>query len=103
MKFKNDRERGAFLDDYSNERAGWYLWKADKDIGRMMWRRDLPDCALIVEEQQVTLRFPQEHTDWCVMNWYIIEDWEKPFADGLASRTAALKKLKEYGKTGRGI
>ena len=96
MRFKNDKERGAFLDDYRNEQNGWYIWKEGDDINRQMWRRDLQDCALIVEEQQMTFRWPQEHIDWSVMHWYIIEDWSQPFADSQASRTLALKKLKEY-------
>lgn len=101
MRFKNDKERGAFLDDYRNEQNGWYLWKGDDDINRKMWRRDLPDCALIVEEQQITYRWPAEHVTWSVVHWYIITDWEAPFADGQASRSQALAKLKEY--RGRGI
>lgn len=96
MTFKNDKERGEFLDNYANEKNGWYLWKEDKDIGRMMWRRDLPDCSLIVEEQQITYRWPEENVDWGVLHWYVVEDWNKPFADSLASRSQALKKLKEY-------
>lgn len=96
MRFKNDRERGAFLDDYRNEKNGWYLWKEDDDIGRRMWRRDLTGCALIVEEQLITYRWPQDHVTWSVMHWYIVEDWHEPFADSQASRTEALKKLKEY-------
>lgn len=103
MRFKNDRERGAFLDDYRNERNEWYLWKEDDDIGRRMWRRDLADCHLIVEEQLITYRWPKEHVTWSVMHWYIVEDWSIPFADSRGSRTSALQKLKEYAKAGRSI
>lgn len=103
MKFKNDKERGAFLEDYRNYRNGWYLWKEDNDIGRKMWRRDLPGCALIVEEQRITYRWPEVHVTWGVMHWYIIEDWAEPFADGQASRSQALAKLKELTRAGKEI
>lgn len=103
MRFKNDKERGAFLDDYRNEKNGWYLWKDDYGINRKMWRRDLADCSLVVEEQLITYRWPQEHVTWAVMHWYIVEDWNIPFADSQGSRTEALQKLKEYAKAGRSI
>lgn len=95
LKFKNDKERIAFLEDYRNEDHGWYLWKDDDDLQRKWWRFDLDDCALIVEERLQTLQWPNEHLSWLVSSWYIITDWHKPFADGSASRTQALAKLKE--------
>ena len=103
MRLKNEKERNEFLKDYRNGQNGWYLWKEDDDINRKMRCRELPDCALIVEEQQITYRWPHEHIDWSVMHWYIIEDWSQPFADGQASRTQAFAKLKEYGRSGREI
>ena len=95
MRFKNDKERGAFLDNYRNEQNGWYLWKEDGDLNRKWWRFDLDDCALVVEEQLQTIPWPNVHLRWTVVHWYIITDWHKPFADGVASRTQALALLKE--------
>ena len=103
MRFRNDKERGAFLEDYRNEKNGWYLWKKDDEINRKMWRRDLPDCALIVEEQQVTYRWPDKHVAWAVSHWYLISDWHIPFADGQVSRSQALEKIKTYGRAGKEI
>ena len=100
MKFKNDKERLAFLDDYRNTDNGWYQWKKDEDLGRAWWRFDFPDCAVIVEEQLRTTTWPDEHVDWCVVHWYIVEDWMKPFADSVASRSLALAKLKDEQKKG---
>ncbi len=97
-KFKNDKERIAFLEDYTNEENGWYLWKEDNDLERKWWRYDLDDCALIVEEKLQTLHCPTNHQKWIVTHWYIIKDWHQPFEDGAASRTLALKVLKEAEK-----
>lgn len=95
LKFKNDKERVAFLEDYRNRDHGWYRWKDDDDLHRQWWRFDLDDCALIVEEQLQTFQWPQEHIAWRVVHWFIITDWHRPFADGTASRSQALAKLKE--------
>ena len=100
-KFKNDRERIAFLEDYRNEKNGWYIWKHDDDLQRTWLRCDLPDCALIVEEQQKTFTYPNLHISWYVMHWYIVDDWTgrtKTFGDQVASRSLALRKLKEIEK-----
>jgi hypothetical protein len=95
-KFKNDKERLAFLDNRDDE--GWYLWKEDDDINRKIWRYDYDDCAIVVEEQLITHLWPEPHVSWATLGWYIIDDWHKPFADGKASRTLALAKVKEEEK-----
>ena len=97
MKFKNDKERIAFLENRSAE-DGWYLWKEDHDLRRRWMRFDLPDCALVVEEQLQTFRWPDKHQTWSVIHWYIIKDWHGLFADQVASRTLALAELKRCGK-----
>lgn len=98
ITLKNDKERIAFLEDYRNEKNGWYIWKHDDDLQRTWWRFDLPDCALIVEEQLQTILWPKEHQAWTVKCWYIITDWHALFADQVASRTMAVTKLKEVRK-----
>ena len=97
-KLKNDKERTAFLEDYRNTENGWYMWKDDYDLGRSWWRYDLDDCALIVEEQLRTFQWPNEHVTQSVMHWYIVKDWNQPFGDSVASKTMALKELKEAVK-----
>lgn len=100
-KFKNDNERIAFLEDYRNEQNGWYLWKHDEDLNRSWWRIDLGKAAFIVEEQQRTFNWPDRHTAWIVMSWYIVPEFAPaPFGDYAASRTMALSKLKELAKEG---
>lgn len=99
MIFKNDKERLAFLDDYRNEKNGWYLWKEDYDLQRQWWRFDLPDCALIVEDQLITYRYPDVHVDHAIIHWYIIKDWHGLFADQVGSRTLALQEVKRCGKS----
>ena len=101
LKFKNDKERIAFLEDYTNEDNGWYLWKHDEDLQRRWWRFDLPDCALIVEEDMMTFEYPEKRVDWYIHNWFIIKDWtfsEKTFRDQVASRSMALRELKRVEK-----
>ena len=104
-KFKNDKERIAFLEDYRNEKKydgwnGWYLWKHDEDLQRSWWRLDLPDSAIVVEEQQRTYTWPNVHVTWTVMHWYIVTDWSGniPFGDFVASRSLALAKIKQIEK-----
>lgn len=101
MKFKNDKQRIAFLEDYWNKSNGWYIWKDYADIQRRFWRYDLPDCALIVEEDRRTFTWPEKHIEWSICNWFIITDWtlsEKTFRDQQASRSMALRELKRVEK-----
>ena len=103
MKFKNDKERIAFLENYRNTDNGWYLWKEDAEIDRRWWRFDLPDCALIVEEDRRTLLWPKPRQKWFVVNWFIIKDWtfqDKTFRDQAGSRSMALAELKRCQKEG---
>lgn len=94
LSFKNDKERIAFLEDYRNLDNGWYLWKDDEDLQRRWWRFDLTTCCLIVEEQLQTLLHPNKHQEMRLLHWYIIDDFKEPFADGVASRSMALNRLK---------
>ena len=97
MKFKNDRERIAFLEDYRNTDNGWSLWKEDPDLQRRWWRFDLPDCSLIVEEDQKTFTWPSPRVEWSIVHWFIIKDWKfstKTFRDQVACRSMALKEIK---------
>lgn len=96
---KNDKERIAFLEDYRNEDNGWCLWKFDDDLRRRMWMLRLAaDVVLVVEEQMMTFSWPNTHTEWSVMHWYIIEDPTAIFGDCVSSRSLALTKLKEVQK-----
>lgn len=97
IRFKNDKERIAFLEARSRAN-GWYLWKEDDELQREWWRYDLPDCALIVETQLRTSLWPHAHQVWDVVHWYIVRDWHAPFADSVASRTQALAELKRCEK-----
>lgn len=100
-KFKNDKERIAFLEDYRNEQNGWALWKSDDVLQRRWWRYGLPDgSSFVVEEQLLTLHWPDTHTAWSTIHWYIMPDWTEAFifGDCVASRSLALKKIKELEK-----
>ena len=101
-KFKNDKERIAFLEDYRNADNGWYLWDENEDIGRKWWRYDLPDCALIVEEEEHTpcenSWWKEPSSLWIAIQWFIIKDWSMSFGDQRGSRTMALKELKRIEK-----
>lgn len=97
LKFKNDKERIAFLEGRRPE-DGWYVWKEDDDLDRTMWRYDLPKAALICEQELRTFMWPQEHTTQNVIHWYVIRDWRQPFGDQVASRSLALAELKRCEK-----
>lgn len=97
-RFKNEKERKAFLADYRNLDNGWQLWKEDTDIDRRMWRNDLLEFAFVVEEQLITYSWPEEHEEWAVLHWYVVTGSEKPFADYQASKTQVLEKLKEWDR-----
>lgn len=74
-KFRNDKERIAFLEDYTNTKNGWKLDKEDTGKSRRWWRLDLPDgTVLIVEEELRTFIWPIKHTEWNVLTWFIIKD-----------------------------
>lgn len=94
MKLKNDKERLAFLDARTRA-TGWYLWKYDDELQREWWRFDLPDAAIIVEEQEITYLYPEDHIGKSILHWYIIRDWNSLFADQVASRTLALQEIKK--------
>jgi len=98
LKFKNDKERIAFLVDYRNEANGWYKWKSVPELERNWWRYDLSSCSFIVEEQMTTFSYPQKHEEWRVKEWFVVEDWEQHFGDCHASRSIALAFLKEEQK-----
>lgn len=97
MNLKNDKERVAFLEDYRNEENGWYCWYEVPATERRWWRYDLPDCALIVEEDRRTFTYPYPRTEWFPLNWFVIRAWNfqnKTFRDQVASRSLALKEIK---------
>lgn len=101
-KFRNDKERIAFLEDYTNTKNGWKLDKEDTGKSRRWWRLDLPDgTVLIVEEELRTFIWPIKHTEWNVLTWFIIKDWDdgRCFGDRRGSRTQALAILKEVEKS----
>ena len=95
-RFKNDKERKEFLNNYRNIDNGWYLWKEDEDIDRRMWRNDLIGFAFIAEEQLITRTWPETREQWEVLHWYINTFESKPFADYQASKTQVMEKLKEW-------
>ena len=104
LELKNDKQRIAFLDDYTNKENGWYLWKYDDDLQRRWWRYDLPDCALIVEEDQQTFTWPNVRIECLKRDWFIIRDWSqkyKTFRDQQASRTLALAEIRRVQKEAR--
>lgn len=99
---KNDKERIAFLEDYRNMDNGWDLWKFDDDLQRRIWMLRLSaNVVFMVEEQLRTFAWPNKHTSWSVMHWYIIEDPTAIFGDCVASKSMALAKLKEVSKNGK--
>ena len=99
-KYKNDKERIAFLEDYRNEENGWYLWKEDQDLQRRWWRYDMPEGSLIVEEEERTFTWPKPHRTWSVLKWFIVNDWkDTPIGDQSGSRSQALMKIKEIEKS----
>ena len=98
---KNDKERVAFLEDYRNTENGWYLWEDWFGMTRRFWRYDLPDCALIVEEDDQTFNWPEKQVKPRVVNWFIIRDWtfmSGTFRDQQASKTLALAEIKRVQK-----
>ena len=104
LELKNDKQRLAFLDDYTNTENNWYCWKYDDDLQRRWWRYDLPDCALIVEEDQQTFTWPEKQVKPRVVNWFIIRDWtfkSGTFRDQQASKTLALAEIKRVQKEAR--
>lgn len=107
-KFKNDKERKAFLEDYRNEENGWYLWTYDNAIERRWWRNDVaPGFSFIVEEEMIWISFPKRHDKWIVRQWFITDQQVAEYACGnkkphfgnyRARKTQALEYLKKAEK-----
>ena len=102
-ELKNDKERIAFLEDYTNKENGWILWKELTDIRRRWWLLMLDHCSIIVEEQEQTFEWPKKHRTWRPLHWYVIKAQLEnvPFADQVASKTLALAELKYAQKEAR--
>ena len=111
VNFKNDAERTEFLDDYRNMDNGWCLWKDDHDRLLRVFRNDIAeDLCFLVEEQLLTISWPNKHQRWTVRDRYIV-NWAETgdrmergmmtFGDQRASRTQQLTALKEYQKRGK--
>lgn len=108
MKFKNDRARRAFLDDYRNTMNGWQMWKVDPEIERRMWKLDIiDDISIIVEEERMTFAYPEHHEEWVIRQWYITDrrfaeyqcgDGTPHFSDYKVSKTQVLEYIKEVEK-----
>ena len=108
-KFKNDRERKSFLDNYRSTDAGWILWKDDQDLERRWWRLQLTDSvAFIVEEEHLTYAYPERHDSWTARHWYITDrkvaeytcgNRDPHFGDYRASKSEVLAFLKEVEKS----
>ena len=106
MQLRNDKERRAFLDDYRNEHNGWKLWKSDEEMERRLWRNDMQDVTLVVEEERRTFLYPAKHSDWIVMHYYAAgavipagARWKHHFGDYQISKTAVMGILKLYKST----
>ena len=99
--FKNDKERIAFLEDYTNRENGWYLFRNDIQMQRRAWALDLLDgTTFIVEEEMRTITWPETHQEWLTIAWFIIDQNDrKPYGDCRGSRTMALAILKEVEKS----
>jgi len=105
QRFRNDTERAAFLDNYREESAGWYLWKEDPELGEKIWRNDLSDTHYYaVREVFETSLWPKKHQKWYAIDRYIVdlgdpeEEFPPTFHDQRASRTQQLTDLKEFQK-----
>lgn len=97
LKFKNDKERIAFLDE-RREEDGWYIWSENNDTNTRYVRYDLPEAALIYFEEVRTYHWPETHITWSPIHWYVVKNWKEPFGDSVASRTQALQELKREEK-----
>ena len=104
--FSNDKERREFLEDHY-EAQGWSLWKQLWCLPRRWWRCDIGEgLELIVEEEEMTLHFPEERREWRDMRWYMapknFDIIDRPISDYQISKTQALDKIKELDRIRKG-
>lgn len=106
INFTNDKERIAFLEDYRNEKRDWYLWQDMEDtVGLRWWRNDYvsDDFALVVVEELFSGTtpdiWPETTKLWRAKHYYMVRDWDEPFADVVASKTEVLKEMKRKKQT----
>lgn len=112
IRFKNDKDRQAFIEAYHVENGyseQWKLWRQDLMLDRQLKKAELDGVAFIVEERLETITNP--YTDprtqikYVTVAGYIVLDFEKwahtgnrPFEDFRASKTMMLNKIKELEK-----
>lgn len=112
MKFKNDKERIAFLEGYKDEQSqyssNWSIWKQDDILGRRIWSTHVGMTIFFVEEEFRTFEWPKRYRTWHTVNWYVYEgpmtnafSGEMTFGDRRASRTMVLARLKELEREER--
>ena len=106
INFINDKERIAFLEDYRNSLRGWYLWlDMEETVGLRWWRHDdvSDKFALVVVEELFTGTTPDIWPEitklWKAQHYYMVRDWDQPFADAVASRTEVLREMKQKKQT----
>lgn len=102
IRFYNDKDRIAFLENYRNDEAGWYLWHDMADtVGLRWWRHDdvSDDFALVVVEELFSGTtpdiWPETTPRWRAKHYYMVRDWGQPFADAVTNRTQVLKEMKK--------
>lgn len=107
-KFRNDKERKAFLDDFHNTDNGWIIWKFDTELERQWWRLELTNTiAIVVEEERRTYKYPEYREVWTPIQWFITDqkiaeyqcgDEVPHFGDYRTSKGRALEYIKAAEK-----
>ena len=95
IKLSNDRDRTQFLDDYTNEDRGWYMWQREPHVQRRWWRRDFDGWSVVIEDAVHRNVFRDTSEDMrTVIRVYMVEDWNLPLENATSYKTRVLARLK---------
>ena len=106
IRLSNDHERAHFLDDYTNENCGWYLWQRAPIVQRRWWRRDFDDWSIVVEDAVHRRLSPMEDGDVAtrtVIRVYLVENWNLPLENATSYKTRILAHLKTATMGGKTV
>ena len=104
ITLSNDKAREQFLDDYTNEKHGWYLFAEAPTVQRRWWRRDFDGWSAVIEEADYRSRFP--HDGAMVKNVtrvYLVENWDTPLENSVSYITRIRARLKEATVNGNTV
>ena len=95
LSLPNDKERMAFLDNYTDG-ENWYLAKQIGPYNRRFFAYPGDGYTIYVEDELQTVLYPAKAEKWISKSFFLVEgEINKPFADYRVSKTQIINWIKE--------